>query len=288
MSRPPKSVYQNIRNQAYPTPKNRVIYIRGVQDSKRLNASRTKKADLWSVIRSFTYWPTEPTPVMIYATTNAVGKFSDIRNPSESESTRNMPASSLQVAVCCVGSFKLSALPWQPATDWWLRFGWKMCNPQSLTSYLYCHEHLIKRLLPSTSRITWFVVFFSNFLIDSIEAKNASAFGTSLGSRSFLAMHRTRRPWWFSRPSAVVRHCLGWIGWIWMNDDECLSSLMSLIIHSFSEVEKNVFRHVPTILVLGTHASHAALGCLDGHIEESFDSADFKKWCTHGTNEMKS
>ena len=99
--------------------------------------------------------------------------------------------------------------------------------------------------------------FFSNFLIDSIEAKNASAFGTSLGSRSFLAMHRTRRPWWFFGPSAVVRHCLGWIRWIWMNDDECLSSLMSLIIHSFSEVEKNlnVFRHVPTILVLGTHAS---------------------------------
>ena len=98
-------------------------------------------------LHSFTYWPIEPAPA-------------DIRNPSESESTRNVPAWLLQVAVCCVGSFKLSALPWQPATDWWLRFGWKMCNPQSLTSYLYCHEHLIKRLLPSTSRIIWFVVFF--------------------------------------------------------------------------------------------------------------------------------
>jgi len=63
-----------------------------------------------------------------------------------------------------------------------------------------------------------------------------------------------------------------------MNDDECLSSLMSLIIHSFSEVEKkqNVFRHVPIILVLGTHAS-AALGCLDGHIEvaDAMTSIDF-------------
>jgi hypothetical protein len=60
---------------------------------------------------------------------------------------------------------------------------------------------------------------------------------------------------------------LGWIRWIWMNDDECLSSLMSLIIHSFSEVEKKP-KCIPTCSnhSCAWHPCFPALGCLDGHI----------------------